>query len=291
MHKCMGACVVAMIAGIASGQLLDGQNIAADAAARGMPLLTVQDTPTGFGNATGGGQDSAGGSELNAAWGVIDGGTLRLSMTGNLEGNFNKFWIFFDSMAGGQNVLANDNNDGGFNEINNMAGLTFDAGFAPNHGLRIEVGGGFLGINAFNLLDKTAQSVWTAGGPSDLPIANAVGGAGVSFGWDNSNVLGVDGSSAADALTADKGWEFEIDMAAFFGSPSGEVKVTAFITSGDAGFFSNQFLAGVGGLGNLGADVRDLNQVAGLQYFTIVPAPAGAALFGLAGLCAVRRRR
>jgi hypothetical protein len=201
-------------------------------------------------------------------------------------------WIFFDAVSGGENTLAGDNSDNGFGEINGMAGLTFDNGFEPDHGIRIEVGSGFLGLNGFNLIDNTAGSIWTAGGPGDLPLANSAGGFGTTFGWDNSNVLGVDGSSAAGAATATTGWEFVIDMATFFGEVPSQVGVTVFITSADGTFMSNQVLPGVGGGGNLGtSSAVDFNNIAGNQYAIIVPEPATMALLGLGGLLVLRRRR
>jgi hypothetical protein len=63
--------------------------MAQDGQAVGGSLLATQDTPTQFGDATGGGQDSNGGSELNQLFGSISGGTLNLGITGNLEANFN----------------------------------------------------------------------------------------------------------------------------------------------------------------------------------------------------------
>lgn len=294
MKTAISILAIAALAGTASAAV-DGSNIPADAMAGGLPLLAVQDSATGFGNATGGGQDSAGGSELNAVWGTIDSGVLKMSITGNLEGNFNKMWIFFDGVAGGLNNIPvrpdgdpDRLNDGGFGEINNL-GVTFDSGFEADHGMRLELGGTFLGIRAFDILDNTAGDVWTAGGTGDLPLANAAGGFGVTTGWDNSNTAGVDDVSAADALTATSGWEFEIDLATFFGSAVSEVKASIFITSGDGGFFSNQILGGIAG-GNAGGS-PDFSQIGGDQFVTIVPTPASAALLGLGALAGVRRRR
>jgi len=283
-------CLVAF-AGSAMAQ--SGSAIQAQATTAGAPLLATQGNATQFGNSSGT-QASNGGSELNAAWGTVSGGRLKLFTTGNLEGNFNKMWFFFDSAAGGVGALAGGYQDGGFNEINNMTGLTFDSGFTPERGIRLEVGGGFLGVRGFTLDGAAGFDIHTNSGFGALPLANVAGAAGVNFGWDNSNALGVDGSSAAGALTADSGVAFDIDLATYFGNAGlGEVRVMAFITSGDAGFASNQFLgslpAGFGNLGNLAQ--TNLGNFDGNQYFTVVPAPGAFALLGLGGLIAGRRRR
>ena len=80
-------------------------------------------------------------SNLVTAYGKIDNGRLYLMFPGNLETNFNKFEVFIASgAAGGQNTLGTlPNNQGGFN---NMAGLTFDTGFAATHWISMTTGGG-----------------------------------------------------------------------------------------------------------------------------------------------------
>lgn len=294
MKRCVMISAIVAAAG-ATAMAQDGSNIQADAAANSLALLGVQDTPTGFGNAVGGGQDSAGGSEVNAMWGTISGGKLLLSVTGNLEANFNKLWIFFDAVAGGENTLLNDNVDGGFGEINNMAGLTFDTGFEPDHFLRMEVGGGFGGIRFGDLIDNTGGDVWTFNGTGDLPLATGVGGFGIVSGWNNANILGVDGASAAGALTADLGWEFEIDLMAAFGiADASAIGVSVILSNDNGGFLSNQVLGetGVGGAGNLGGGAGvNFNQYLGNQFAVVVPTPGAFALLGLGGLAAARRRR
>jgi hypothetical protein len=266
----------------ASAATIDGLNIPSE----GLTLQATQDSPTGFGDATGGGQDSAGGSELDQLFGNISGNTLTLGLTGNLEANYNKLWIFFDGVPGGESTLQNDNADGGFGEINNLAGLSF-GGATMDHALRFEVGGGFLGVRWADLINNTAGDVWTAGGPGDLPLVNAAGGAGVTVGWDNSNVLGVDGSSAAGAATATKGIELSIDIPTFFGASTGGVQVAAFISSGDGTYLSNQVLPGIGGGGNIG-------NPNGASIGTVtIPEPTTCLMMvlgGLISLAASRRR-
>ena len=265
-----------------------------------LPLF-VQDTATGFGNATGGGQDSSGGSEINAVYGDYDAGTgtLNIGLTGNLEGNFNKLFLFLDGVAGGENSLDGTNLDGGFNEIQNLSGLTFDSGFTADHGLRFEIGSGFVGVNSFDLIDDTAVSVTSAGGPGDLPLVSA-GTGGILVGWDNSNILGVDDITAAGALTATTGIELQIDAASLFGAvPTQDIGIAGFITSSDAGFVSNQVIGGLGpGAANLGAGGGiDFSSITGNQFVTVnvptvaIPEPSSVALLGLVAGGAMSRRR
>ncbi len=109
--------------------------------------LAVQDTPTGFGNATNGHPRVAiGGSELNAAYAHIEEGVLYLFFAMNLEtlaqgldfpaGNGNTLDIFIDAFPGGQNSLRGDNADVDGNGLVRMGhldaeqdGLKFDTGF------------------------------------------------------------------------------------------------------------------------------------------------------------------
>ena len=227
----------------AAALTLDGQNIPSE----GLTLLTTQDSPTGYGNATGGAQNSAGGSELDQMFADIVNGKLELGITGNLEGNYNKMWIFFDAVDGGENILAGDNQSGGFNQISGLTGLTFPTGVTMDHGLELEVGDGFYGVRFFDLITNTAVDVATGGGYADFPLSDVTGAKGVDFGWNNANVLGVDGESAADASTATSGFEFQIDLLEAFNGSQGDINIVAMVSNGNGDHLSNQILPGING--------------------------------------------
>ena len=79
--------------------------------------------------------DWAYGSELDNMRVFIDepNNKLWLFIAGNMEGNYNKLVLFFDTQPGGQNVIRDDNVDISFNALNNMAGITFDSGFEADY--------------------------------------------------------------------------------------------------------------------------------------------------------------
>lgn len=278
--------------------------------------VSVQTVNTGFGDNN---------NELNAAYARIEGGNLYLLFTGNLEDNFNNLNIFIDSVAGGQNVLLNDANNGGNNPANmgwagKHAGFTFDTGFDADFLLTARNGnfGGdrfdldFSIIGAGLLGFQTATDVF-AGSLTGSNAAALANGIGVAF--NNSNVGGVDGSNggaanqaAAQAVTT--GIELIIPLSVL-GNPLGPIRVSAMLNGSNHDYLSNQFLGGLpAGTSNLGGDGNggfngtvgqiNLNNWAGDQFFTIanrggleVPEPATLFLSGsaLAALSLLRRRR
>ena len=86
--------------------------------------------------------DWAYGSELNNVRSYLDADNNRLYVfiASNIEVNYNKLQLFFDTAPGGQSTLRDDNVDISFNGLNSNAGVTFDSGFAANYWLNINNG-------------------------------------------------------------------------------------------------------------------------------------------------------
>ena len=294
----------ALLASVGSAQAvtLDG-SIAGDGYGAAAAVQTVE---TQFGDNS---------SELDAAYMQESGGVLYVTLTGQVEANFNKLNIFIDSVAGGENVLTADANNGGNNPENDgwanaHNGFTFDSGFAADYmiivrngnfgGDRLDidfatVGGG---LGAFEAASDVFGGSLTGVNAAALPIA------GIGVGYDNSNAAGIlGGTAAADPVAAaavQTGLELAIPMAAIGNPNLADIKISAMVNGSNHDFLSNQILGGFPApQGNLGGDGAgnwtgnvsgiDLNQFAGNQYFQI-PEPASMALLGLGGLAMLRRR-
>ncbi|MDW8104689.1 MAG: dockerin type I domain-containing protein, partial [Armatimonadota bacterium] len=225
--------------------------------------------------------DYANGSELDVAYGVIKDGVLYLLLAGNLESNFNKLEIFFDTRPGGQNRLRGDNPDVDFGGLNRMGddgsgnGLTFDPDFAADFWIGVTGGGAPYRLYAnYAELGNPGVGLYlgNTGAASDGVLVDGNNPFGIRVTINNSNVAGVTGGTGlgngAGVLT---GVELAIPLSAI-GNPSGPFKVCVFINGLFHDFLSNQVLAGIGGGGNLG-EPRQVNfgSIPGNQYFVVQP--------------------
>lgn len=107
--------------------------------------LSTQNTKTGFGDSTIGDLvATGGGSEIDQVFAVVYDGRLYVTIAGNLKRDFEKLDIFFDSTAGGHNILDGstvpDQVDGyccgntpGAGALQSINGMTFDSGFDADY--------------------------------------------------------------------------------------------------------------------------------------------------------------
>jgi hypothetical protein len=325
--KKLSALGVLVLAGPALGQVtVDGTRDVTYGAPK-----AVQTVQTQFGDAAPPG--ALGGSELDAAYATIANGRLYILLTGNHEPNFNKLEVFIDSKAGGENTLTAtpqyDFFTGSSWLSQNMAGLTFDTGFAADYHLFSRWGSGSGPYNVDFVNRAGGGSAMVPGSTGASPNAVGLTAAGtiaagnvgtnasasaltqmLEFAINDNNSAGVTGgtgaANVADAAAVLTGMEFSIDLADL-GSPAAgsTIRISAMINNGDHNYLSNQILGPLAPpQGNLGGDGGggftgtlggvNFNQFAGLQYFEVtvpVPEPSAAALLGVATAALVSRRR
>jgi len=286
MKQILGLMIVGVMAVPAAAQItVDGTRDAA----YGAPLA-VQTVQTQFGDNQ---------SEMNAGYGLIDGGTLYLMLTGNIEANFNKLEIFIDSKAGGQSVFDSAGND----NAQVMDGLVFDVGFTADYHLIARRGSSKFDLDFANLGAQTFNFYENVFGGTDAGSGNTgtgVNASPIAVGYNGSNTAGVTGGDqAADQVAAaavTTGLELGIALSDI-GYVGGPLRVMVGQNGGGHDFWSNQFLGGLPApQGNLGNNPVAINMTnfAGDQFFNVViPEPASAAMAGLAlaALAAARRRR
>jgi len=220
------------------------------------------------------------GSELDAAYCTSVGNRLYLVLTGNLA-DIGKLEIFIDSKPGGENVLSGlPGNDG----AGVMAGLTFDAGFAPDFHLIARHGASNFDLDFAELGTANFSSytdVFSGSAQGSGTTGTGLNAQAIEVGFDDSNVAGVaDGTGAANqaaALAVQTGLELSIDLADL-GYAGGDILVCAFVNNVFHNFASNQFLGtltppqinpGGDGAGTFTGTVNfDLGSFAGDQYFS-----------------------
>jgi len=256
--------------------------------------LAVQTVETQFGDNL---------SEWNAAYGRVEGGRLYVMLTGNLEANFNKLEVFIDSKAGGQSVFSGAGNDG----ANAMNGLVFDNGFTADYHLILRRGNSQFDVDFANLGSGTFSTYANVLGGGLTGFGNTgtgVNGFQIGVGYDNSNVAGILGGTAAAnqaaALAVTTGLEFSIDLADL--GVTGDIRVMVGQNNQGHNYWANQFLGGLPApQGNLGGDETggftgegaiDMTHFAGDQFFTVqVPEPSSLALVAVGSLVFFMRAR
>jgi len=269
------------LAGAAYAQpVMDGQGALTE---YGDPLYLNTTDPTGFGDNDDPALEWANGSEIDAVYGLVDNGVLYLMVAGNLESNFNKLELFFETTDGGQNKLRGDNPDVDFNGLNRMGddgsdnGLTFDDSFAADR--YMTMGGGDVGGGNYDLFANWAEILTGGGGigrflgqgeaGSDGTLQDGDNPDNIRVTIDNSNVGGITGSDATGGDTVDTGIEWAIPLSAL-GDPAGDIRIVIFINGSGHDFLSNQVAGGVNGADNLGEPREvDFNTIDGAQYVTV----------------------
>ena len=136
-------------------------------------------------------------------------------------------------------------------------------------------------------------------------VLEVLGGSQIGVGYDNSNVAGILGGTAAAnqaaALAVTTGLEFSIDLADL--GVTGDIRIMVGQNNQGHNYWANQFLGGLPApQGNLGGDENggftgegaiDMTHFAGNQFFTVqVPEPTSLALMTVGSLMLfVRARR
>jgi len=295
------ACVfAAALAGSAHAITVDGR------LEPGYSLLSTQTTQTNPGPDPMSGQvDFSTGSELDAAYGVIDHGVLHLLLAGNLKDalcggqactDFGALEVFIDSQPGGQNVLLGLSPSGAAA----LAGLTFDSGFTPDFVVEFITTGAL--SNAFRrdvwygtLPGGGGGSAYLLGSGTTAGVADALAGGtnpyGIEATVDNSNTGGVTaGCSAASGAGVSSGVELEIPLAAI-GLPTDCVSVCALVVEPQHNDLVNQVLGPVPPATCAFGAASGVNfaGIAGNQYFQVCPPPTPARVSSWGALKTVYR--
>ena len=220
----------------------------------GTGALSTQTINTSFGDSTypvANGPD-ANGSELDAAYGVVQNGNLDLFFTGNMESNGNHIVVFIDdgAMSGGSPTGQNVVNISGGWTAAGMNTSTFSPGFYAD--LLLDANdyhpNGQMYVDQYKLTTSGSTNSYLGSVSAPMGIGHGTLG-GIGFGLNNSNTAGVIGdanggaASASAAQAVGTGLEISIPMSAL-GNPT-NIKVLAAVEGNNDGFASNQFLPGL----------------------------------------------
>jgi hypothetical protein len=251
---CTGGVVLAgfAIPLAASGQVTG--NLATTSVQYGSPLAT-QTIATSYGDNTANDGTSSGGSELDAAYGVVANGDLDLFFAGNLEAGSvaDHLDVFIDDgRAGGQNPLNANGSDGSLHNLNNSV---FSSNFYATFALDCNDYENTFYIDDYDLLNGSGN--YLGGVSLNKGIGSATYG-GIAFGVNNTNVSTMTGTAAGAASNTaasdavQTGFEMSIPLATLGNpAPGSNILVMADIsgpndTSGSGQTaLSNQFLPGL----------------------------------------------
>jgi hypothetical protein len=172
-------------------------------------------------------------------------------------------------------------------------GLTFDAGFTANHWITIGAGGSApeIFVDYANLVTLTGSFAGkTTPGNSTLTEGNS--SVSISATLNNSNTAGVTATTAPnDAASVATGIELSIALVDL-GYTGGPIRVAAFINGSSQDFLSNQVLGFLpAGTANLGEPRNvNFNNLAGEQFFVVIPEPSSLSLLCVGVAAAALRR-
>ena len=263
LSMCTGGILLAGMARPGEAQLavtgnLDSTAVTYGANIPGTEALATQTLNTAFSdnNVSTGATD---GSELDAAYGVVENNYLYLFLAGNLQTNSNTLQIWIDDgRAGGQTTLNAAATAGSMKKMN---GSTFSPGFSATYALEMNMTGGNAAsdtffVDQYNLVQNTATFLGQFNLTNGLGSSTETGSNETAdlVGVTNTNTAGVtaSGSSTSQATAANQanaqavgtGIEIGIPLATL-GNPTGNIRVMAGINgSGDSGL-SNQMLPGL----------------------------------------------
>jgi hypothetical protein len=245
--------------------------------------LSVQTVATDYGSQTA----ASGGSQLDAAYGVIQGGNLDIFLAGNTSDGNNLVIYLADGAAGGESTFNVSGGSYTSTGTQNLDGSVFSPGFSATDAIDVNTYSGTIYANIFDLVAGVggyAGSAPDAGGTivgSDYSVTLAV---------NESSAAGTGNNTGSGALSVTTGWELQIPISAL--NDSSSIEVLAGVGSDNSSSLSDQFLAPANVSGypatfNFGSTPD--------EYFTVTaPEPASLALFGLSGLTtllAIRRRK
>lgn len=256
----------------------DGLNIPVDSGSA--TLVATQNNYTQFGDNNSSGQTGSSGSELDTLFLANTASALQIGIAGNLEANGNFYAVFLETGPGGSGTLNVPEGVGPQSGIlYAMNGTNFDGGFAPTHALFVNIGsegsGQYAYVDLVDLRTNSSRYVGKVAVNSGLSaLDEGTNTNSMQLAFDNTNAAGVTGDAnktpaenQTAAATATSGLEAEIQFTDI-GLASTTIRYMVVLT-GNKGYFSNQFLPGLGGgYSNLGDPPRDLNLLAGLQYGT-----------------------